>query len=99
MDEIQNTDIQSGREKYGKVTTVRLNKGTRDFLLKNELRLATFINAAPFWYARMIELKNEADEMRDGIKKKDAMLARLWQENSELKEFKAKTLERWKLKA
>jgi hypothetical protein len=97
MDALQNTDIQNSREKYGRVTTVRLNKETRNFLVKQEMRLATMLNAAPVWYARMVELNNELNDLRTGIARKDQKLSDLWTENAELREFKAKTMERWKL--
>lgn len=96
--EIQNTDIQRPKEKYANTTTVRINKVTRDFLLKHELRLASLVHFAPLWYERMLQLQQEENSIKEGIRKKDAMIAQLWQENAELREFKAKAVERWKVK-
>ena len=92
------------RKAPGKTSTVHVPETTRVWLAeKMHLPLSWMAAHAPVWYDKMQEraeeareLRQEIEDLKGGIQKKDEMIIALRSENEELQRFKTKQLQAWR---
>lgn len=95
---------QSAKRSYrtsketGRTTTVHLPQRVDEWCKMRRLSIAGLVAEAPNWNEQMLAARAEVAELREGLRRKDEKLTELYQDKMELMEFKARMVERMKVK-